>query len=141
MRSPLRRLAIPAILMAMFVVAGCDMLGGSSDSLTGKNWQWSASTTTVPASQSVVPNPEDYTIEFKSDGTFAAKADCNQVAGDYTTGDGGALTITPGPSTLVACPDDSLADLYMAGLATTESYVIAEGQLTLTTTDGTMTFD
>ena len=141
MRQPLRHLAIPALLVAMFVVAGCDILGGSSDSLTGKNWQWSASTTTAPVSLSVVPTPEDYTIEFKSDGTFAAKADCNQVAGSYTTGDGGAMTITPGPSTLVACPEESLADLYMAGLAATESYAITEGQLVLTTSDGTMTFD
>src|SRR4029079_1009906 len=103
-------------------------------------WQWSASTTTAPASQSVVPNPSSYTIEFKNDGMFAAKADCNQVSGNYTTS-GSNLTIVPGPSTLVACPDDSMADLYLEGLSTTQSYAITDSQLVLTTTDGTMTFD
>lgn len=140
MRSFPRSVAIPMLLAAVFLVAGCDILGGSGSSLTGKAWQWSASTTTVPASQSVVPDPENYTIEFKSDGTFTAKADCNQVAGDYTTS-GSTLTITAGPSTLVACPDDSQADLFLAGLAATQSYAITNGQLVLTTSDGTMTFD
>jgi len=139
MRPSLRHLAVPAILATLFVVAGCNMLGGGGG-LTGKAWQWSASTTTAPASQSVVPDPSSYTIEFKGDGTFAAKADCNQVSGNYTTS-GSTLTIVPGPSTLVACPDDSLADLYLAGLSTTQSYAITDDQLVLTTTDGTMTFN
>ncbi len=140
MRSPLRHLAIPAVLAMLFVVAGCNLIGGSSGGLTGKAWQWSASTTTAPASQSVVPDPENYTIEFKSDGTFSAKSDCNQVSGNYTTS-GSSLTITPGPSTLVACPDDSLGDLFVAGLTATTSYAITGDQLVLTTTDGTMTFN
>ena len=141
MRPSLRPLVLAAALTTLVVVAaGCDMLGGGGGGLTGKAWQWSASTTTAPASQSVVPNPSSYTIEFKSDGTFAAKADCNQVSGNYTTS-GSNLTIVPGPSTLVACQDDSMADLYLAGLAATQSYAITSDQLVLTTTDGTMTFD
>jgi heat shock protein HslJ len=73
-----------------------------------------------------VPNPEKYTIGFKSDGKFSAKADCNQVAGGYTTTSSGGLTITPGPSTLVACGADSLGDMYVAGLAMAASYSISE---------------
>ena len=141
MRLAHRHLAIVLVLAATFLVAGCDLLGGGSDGLTGKTWQWVASTTTAPASQSVVPDPENYTIEFMDDGTFAARVDCNQVAGEYMSPGGGAMTITPGPSTLVACPEGSLADLYLAGLATTESYEIAGGELVLTTGDGTMTFE
>jgi heat shock protein HslJ len=139
MRASLRLLPVAALLATMLVVAGCNLLGGGG-SLTGKAWQWSASTTTAPASQSVVPDPSSYTIEFKGDGTFEAKADCNQVSGNYTTS-GSSLTIVPGPSTLVACADDSLADLYLAGLAATQSYAIVSDQLVLTTSDGTMTFD
>ena len=71
----------------------------------------------MPASQNVVPDPENYTIEFKSDGTFAAKADCNQLAGTYTTTSSGGLTIVPGPMTLALCPEASLDTLYMAGLS------------------------
>ena len=141
MRSSLRTLA-PVLLAALFIVAACGS-SSSSGGLTGKAWKWSASTTTTPASQSVVPpdQQQNYTIEFKSDGSFSAKADCNQVAGNYTTTSAGAMTITPGPSTLVACPEGSLADLYLAGLAGTKSYAITNNQLVLTTADGTMTFD
>ena len=134
-----RPFLLTAVVAAALVVAGCNILGGGSSDLTGKTWQWTASTTTAPASQSVVPNPENYTIAFATDGTFSAKADCNQVAGQYTTS-GSSLTITPGPSTLVACPDGSLGDLFVAGLAATKSYAIANSELTLTTADGTMTF-
>jgi heat shock protein HslJ len=140
MRITVRHLAIPVVLTVALLVAGCDLLGGS-DSLTGKNWQWSASTTTAPASQSVVPDPENYTLEFVVDGTFISKVDCNQLSGTYTSPGDGALTIAPGPMTLAACPPGSLSDLYVAGLAATTSYAIANGQLTLTTTDGTMTFE
>lgn len=134
---PFRHLAIPVALIAV-LVAGCNMLGGGGD-LAGPTWQWTASTTTTPASQSVTPNPENYTITFNKDGTYNGKADCNTIAGSYTTS-GSSLTIAPGPSTLMACPDGSLDALYTAGLLATQSYAIANGELTLTTKDGTMTF-
>ena len=41
------------------ILAACSSSSGSA--LTGKAWQWTASTTTVPASQSVVHDPENYT--------------------------------------------------------------------------------
>ncbi len=134
----LHRALIPALLGFALLVAGCDLIGGSGD-LTGKTWQWTASTTTVPASQSVTPDPENYTITFATDGTFSAKVDCNQVAGTYTTS-GGSMTIVPGPSTLVACPEGSAADIYLAILAGTTSYAINGSELVLTTADGTATF-
>ena len=119
------------------MLAAC---GGSSSSLTGKAWQWTASTEKVPASQSVVPDPQNYTVEFKSDGTYSMKADCNQVNGSYTTS-GSDLTILPGASTLVACAPESMSDLYLQRIFLTTSYAIADSQLTLTQSDeGTMTF-
>ena len=118
------------------VLTACS--GGSS--LTGRTWQLTATTTKVPASQGVVTDPQNYTIEFKSDGTFSAKADCNQVAGSYTTS-GSSLTITPGPTTMVACAPESLSAVYIAGLGNAATYAIASSQLTITTKDeSTMTF-
>lgn len=114
---------------------------GGSSGLTGKAWQWTASTEKVPASQSVVPDPENYTVEFKSDGTYSMKADCNQLNGSYTTS-GSTLTIAPGASTLVACGPDSQADLYLQRIFLTTSYAITDDQLVLTQSDeGTMTFN
>lgn len=139
MRTPIRHLALPLALVAMLLVAGCNMLGGGSGELVGPTWQWTASTTTAPASQSVTPDPENYTITFANDGTYSGKADCNNIAGTYTAS-GSTLTIKPGPSTMAACPEGSQDAFYVAGLLATQSYAITNGELVLTTTDGTMTF-
>ena len=120
------------------IVAAC-----SGSSLTGKTWQLTAITTKVPAFQGVVPAAQQasYTIEFKSDGTFSAKADCNQVAGSYTTTASGGMTITPGPSTMAMCPPESLGPQYVAALSTAASYAVANSELTLTSADqGTLQY-
>lgn len=83
----------------------------------------------------------NYTIEFKSDGTYQAKADCNTLSGTYTTTSSGGLTIEPGPMTLMACPEGSMSDQYVAALGKAASYAIANDQLTITLTDeGTLVY-
>jgi heat shock protein HslJ len=132
----MRRLTLTALLIAVAAIAvACS---SSSSGLTGKTWQLTAITELTPAFQGVVPADQqaNYTIEFKSDGTFQAKADCNQVSGQYTTTSTGGMTITPGPSTLAACPEGSMGSQYVAGLGNTASYAIANSQLTLTLKDG-----
>jgi heat shock protein HslJ len=62
-----------------------------------------------------VPNPENYTIDFKEDGTFTGKADCNSIAGTYSTESG--FVITLGPSTLAFCGEASLDTAYLDLLA------------------------
>jgi heat shock protein HslJ len=136
----MRKLVLIALLAgATLAATACS----SGSSLTGKTWQWTAMTTTTPTSQSVVPSDQQasYTVEFKTDGSFAAKVDCNQVGGSYTTTASGGLTIVPGPSTLVACPEGSLGTVFLAGLSSAASYTIASGALTITTQDAsTLTF-
>jgi heat shock protein HslJ len=136
-RAGMGALAIVAIAM---LVAACSS-GGSS--LTGKTWQLTAITEKVPAFQGVVPADQQasYTITFATDGSFNAKADCNTVNGTYTTSGSNGLAITLGPSTLVACPEGSFADQYVAGLAAAQSYAISGDELTMTLKDeGTLTF-
>lgn len=133
----MRRFTLTALLLAVAaVVVACSSSSGSS--LTGKTWQLTAITELTPAFQGVVPAADQskYTIEFKSDGSFQAKADCNQVSGQYVTTSTGGMTITLGPSTLVACPEGSMGDQYIAGLGNTASYAIANSALTLTLKDG-----
>jgi heat shock protein HslJ len=117
------------------VIAACSY-GGAA--LTGKTWQLTAITELVPAFQGVVPAADqpNYTIEFKSDGTFNAKADCNTTSGTYTTTSSGGLTIAPGPTTLVACPEGSLSPQYITALGNSASYAVANSQLTITLEDG-----
>jgi heat shock protein HslJ len=95
-----------------------------------------------PPFQGVVPpdQRERYAITFLADGTFAAQADCNVVAGMYQTANAGAssgdLTIIPGPTTGAACPDGSYADLYVLALTKADTFRIANGQLTIALSDG-----
>ena len=127
-------------LVASVMVAAC---GSDTSNLTGKTWELTAFTEKVPAYQGVVA-PEDqgkYTITFATDGTFVAVADCNAVAGTYTTSGSSGLTITPGASTLVACPDGSFSDLFVHALSHAATYKIADDELTITLTKGgTLTF-
>ena len=115
------------------IVAAC-----SGSSLTGKTWQLTALTERVAGGFGGVPEADqaNYTIEFKSDGNYQAKADCNQTSGTYTTTSDGGLTIEPGPTTLVACPVGSLSEDYIQGLTKASSYAIVDGQLSITLNDG-----
>jgi hypothetical protein len=44
--------------------------------------------------------------------------------------------LTPGPSTIIACPDGSYGDLYVLALTNSATYVLADGALTVTLQDG-----
>ena len=135
----MRRLVLGLLAAGLAVsVLACGSSGGSD--LTGKTWKWQAATTVAPASQSVVPNPENYTITFGADGKYAGKADCNQIAGEYTVS-GKSLTIKPGVSTMAACGDASLDQLFTLGLASVTTYKVDGATLTLSNAAGdTMTF-
>lgn len=141
---PHRSFVASVALMVALVAAACQSSGASPSaaaaSLEG-TWQWTSSTEAQPPSQANVPDPENYTITFDADGTFAGKADCNQIAGTYTV-DGSSLTITVGPSTLAMCAEGSAGDIFVAYLGQIASYEISGSELTLTFTDdaGTMTF-
>jgi heat shock protein HslJ len=138
----MRNLLAAGLLIATVAgLAGCASEEGGD--ITGTTWRLVSITTQSPSFSAIVPAEAmvNYTIEFNDDGTFSAKADCNQVAGDYTAQDSGVLTITPGPSTMAACGEESLGDEYVAALAQAGSYTIAENQLTITLLDdGTLTF-
>jgi heat shock protein HslJ len=86
-------------------------------------------------------DPSRYLIQFNTDGTLDIKADCNNVGGMYTT-DGNQLTISLGPSTLIACPPDSQADAFTQGLSKIGSYLFDGDNLVLEIKldSGTMTF-
>ena len=75
-------------------------------------------------------DPNKYLIEFLADGHVAVQADCNRVAGTYTV-NGNQLTITPGPSTLAACPPGSLGDEFVKQLGNIGSYLFKGENLIL----------
>ena len=100
---------VGAIAVVALVVAGLWLVSGNSrgsSGLTDVNWQLSAITEQTPTFQGVVPAAEqpNYAIRFNDDGTYTGRADCNAIAGTYTTGRNNGITIEPGASTLIACP-------------------------------------
>lgn len=114
----------------------------TQDELTANPWQWTALTETAPASQSVVPDPQNYTITFAADNTVAIQADCNQVAGSYTL-DGGSLTIQLGAATMAFCGEQSMDQFYLGFISQVSGAIISEaGNLHLLLADnaGAMEF-
>ena len=69
-----------------------------------------------------------YTARFMIDGSFAARADCNRVAGRYADIDS-RLGFDALASTRVACAADSLYDRYVRALDDAHSFVRADGEL------------
>ncbi len=96
---------------------------------------------TQPASQSLVPDSENYTIVFNAEDTVAIKADCNMVLGDYTVSRSD-LTIVTGISTMAFCGEDSADGFYLGLIARVASYELKDGRLELGLADdaGTMGF-
>lgn len=93
-------------------------------------WQWSGLIESEPAAQSVVPNPEDYTLTLREDNTFNFKADCNVGSGSYTV-DGSSLSLLMGPVTLAECGPDSLYNQYLASLGSVVSFGMRDDILVL----------
>ena len=102
----------------------------TSSELVNIVWQWSDMSETQPASQSVVPDPQNYTITFNTDGTVAIKADCNNVSGTYKL-DGSSLTITLGASTMAFCGEASQDSIYLASLSKVNAAAMENNRLIL----------
>ena len=98
------------LCLGLLFLAACTS-AGSSDPLQDITWQWESVTTKSTGESTTVPNPENYIIIFREDGTFEGQADCNQISGTYSQE--GGFTITLGPSTMAFCGDDSLDQKYL----------------------------
>jgi heat shock protein HslJ/uncharacterized protein YraI len=109
--------------------------------LVGVTWQWISLVETMPAAQSVVPDPENYTLTFNEDGTASIKADCNVAMGSYELS-GDQLTISLGPTTLAECGAESSYNQFLSLLEQAAGVGMAYGNLVITLADeaGQMAF-
>ena len=112
----------------------------SAAQLTGTVWKWTGSIFN-DGKQTTPDDANKYLLKFLPEGRVSIKADCNQVGGTYTVKDN-QLTITTGPSTLVACPPGSSDQEYLRQLGLVSSYFIKDGNLVLEfkLDSGSMTF-
>jgi heat shock protein HslJ len=81
-----------------------------TNTITGIVWQWTSVTEKSTSKTTTVPNPENYTIIFNTDGTLTGKADCNSFTGIWSQENG--FTIKLGASTMAFCGDASLDQQY-----------------------------
>ena len=96
---------------ASHACAGCRHARASSpNAITDIVWQWTTVTNKPTGEKTAVPNPQDYTITFRDDGTLSGKADCNTFTGTYTQE--GGFFITAKPDVMAACGGDSLDQQY-----------------------------
>lgn len=75
----------------------------------------------------VDPNGATYSVTFIDDEQLTIVADCNTITATYETYGENTIDIDLGASTLVACPEGSLADEFLAILANAE--IIQLGQM------------
>lgn len=107
----------------------------SIDEVQNIVWMWSGLIETQPASQSVVPDPENYTLTLTPDNLYSAKADCNMTGGTYQV-DGSFITLMPGPTTLAECGEESLYNQYISLLGSVATFGMREDILVLGLKDG-----
>jgi heat shock protein HslJ len=82
-----------------------------ANAITNIVWQWTSVTNQTTKETITVPNPQDYTITFRDDGTLSGKADCNTFSGTYSQEIG--FSIKLGASTMAACGEGSLDQQYL----------------------------
>lgn len=112
------------------IAAGSSLLVGSvlmspaalaqTDMLTGTVWELQQIQYNNDTLLEADP-PENYTLEFMEDGTVGVRADCNVARGTYTAEDS-SIAITLGPTTLVACPPESIDTEFLQGLSSAAIY-------------------
>ncbi len=112
--------------------------GSSGDAaapaLAGTTWEWVS--TTTPTETITVSDPTRYTVLFNADGTAGMMADCNGMGATYSAGEDGTLSVILGAGTLMACPEDSQADLFTGGMANATGYSFEGRDLVIELGDG-----
>ena len=102
----------------------------SIDQVVNFQWQWVELFESEPASQSVVPNPDQYVAVFRTDGQLQVRADCNFANGAYRA-EGNWLAVNMGPMTTAQCPEGSLSVQFVGLLANVDSFGLEGDQLVL----------
>jgi len=76
----------------------------------------------------VADPPENYTVEFMTDGSVAIQADCNTGRGNFSTDDS-SIDITVGALTRAACPPGSISNEFIQGLDGAVIYFFQDSKL------------
>lgn len=99
------------------------------DALIDVPWAWDGSRynndTKITAADG-----RNYRLNFHADGSLKILADCNRVSGSYTA-EGKSISITLGPTTLMACGPDSQDQQFLRDLEDVAVWFLKKGDLYL----------
>ena len=99
--------------------------------LAGTTWEL-VSIESEAGAPVMIDIPGNYTLSFMDDGQLIIGADCNTALSSYTQ-DGDAITILPGPTTLMYCGDESHSNAFLISAEAATSVTTDEsGNLVLT---------
>ncbi len=105
----------------------------ASAKLRSNAWYWQAVSEKNKETESI-QSSGNYALKFEDDGSVAIKADCNRATGRYVV-DGNKLTITVGPTTMMACPGNSLGEKMIAMLSRSSTFVATGSNLIIVLND------
>ncbi len=128
-----RLTAFGIILVTGFLGSACS----DNDSATGPStsariegtWSLVAFEPSV-GSVEAVDDPQDYTVEFSSDGHLGMRADCNSCSGSFETR-GVEMGVGALACTRAFCAPPSESDAFIAAVSDTSSYLRQEQTLFL----------
>jgi heat shock protein HslJ len=137
------KLTLLSIVLTLAVLGGCSGSGGTAPETrplrTNVEWQLVSIEPVAPPTVTVT-DPTRYAVRFGSDGSVAARADCNRCGGRYRI-EGAFLTVGPVLAcTRAACALPSLGDQFTAALTTVSSYIQHESELDLVYPGGVLRF-
>jgi heat shock protein HslJ len=109
--------------------------------IVGPVWRWVRTRYADGTGQHPAAGAAGYMLHLRPDGTIQVRGDCNVSGGSYTVGKTDlAIAITH--STMAACPDGSLEDVFIRDLGRTGGFMMKNGRLflDLKLDSGTMEF-
>lgn len=121
------------LFVLLAVLAGCKGKEDAVALLRAHEWQLKSMT----EKGKEVKNPEQLPVILFSDSSAVyGSAGCNRFFGKYTVERDGKISIEPGGSTMMYCPDMNFEDQYLKALPLVTRFSVTNQELTLKSGDG-----
>lgn len=125
----------PLVFALAAVTSGC-----GDDDLTGPSAVmgvvWKLQSLEVPGmATAAIPQPTNYTVEFKDGGQMPVKADCNSCSATYVIS-GDSLTVSAMACTQAYCGAASFDTAFLAVLGNATTFSVKDNELTINSPKG-----
>jgi heat shock protein HslJ len=131
----MKALTLLLLILALGAIA-CDENPVGPTEIRGVTWKLE-SIERAGMATITVPNPDQFTMRFETDGNLSVRADCNTCGGRYTL-DGASLSIGNMACTLIACPVPGLDTTFTSALRNVRTATVSGSRLVITGTDFTL---